>query len=68
MAHTFNRSYSGGINQEDCSLKLAWANNHETLSQKTFHKNRTGGVAQGVGPELKPQNLKKINKLTSMER
>jgi hypothetical protein len=28
---------------------------HETLSQKTFYKNRTGGVAQGEGPEFKPQ-------------
>jgi hypothetical protein len=27
----------------------------ETLSQKTLHKSRTGGVAQGVGPEFKPQ-------------
>jgi hypothetical protein len=27
----------------------------ETLSRKTFHKNRTGEVAQGEGPEFKPQ-------------
>jgi hypothetical protein len=27
----------------------------ETLSLKTLHKNRTGGVAQGEGPEFKPQ-------------
>jgi hypothetical protein len=26
----------------------------ETLSQKTFHKNRTGGKAQGEGLEFKP--------------
>jgi hypothetical protein len=26
---------------------------HVTLSQKTLHKNRAGGVAQGVGPEFK---------------
>jgi hypothetical protein len=26
---------------------------HETLSQKPFHKNRAGGVAQGEGPEFK---------------
>jgi hypothetical protein len=30
----------------------------ETLSQKTLHKNRTGGVAQDEGPEFKPQYLK----------
>jgi hypothetical protein len=28
---------------------------HVTLSQKTLHKNRAGGVAQGEGPEFKPQ-------------
>jgi hypothetical protein len=33
----------------------------ETLSQKTLHKNRAGGVAQGEGPEFpkfKPQYYK----------
>jgi hypothetical protein len=28
---------------------------HETLSQKTCHKNRAGRVAQGEGLEFKPQ-------------
>jgi hypothetical protein len=28
-------------------------------SQKNFHKNRAGGVAQGEGPEFKPQYWKK---------
>jgi IS30 family transposase len=28
---------------------------HEILSQKTLHKNRAGGVAQGEGPAFKPQ-------------
>jgi hypothetical protein len=27
----------------------------ETLSRKTLHKNRAGEVAQGEGPEFKPQ-------------
>jgi hypothetical protein len=31
----------------------------ETLSRKTHHKIRTGGVAQGVGPEFKPQYARK---------
>jgi hypothetical protein len=31
----------------------------QTLSRKTLHKNRAGGVAQGEGPEFKPQYLKK---------
>jgi hypothetical protein len=36
---------------------------HETLSRKTLHKNRAGRVAQGEGPEFKPQyHKKKINK------
>jgi hypothetical protein len=26
----------------------------ETLSQKTLHKNKAGGVAQGDGPKFKP--------------
>jgi hypothetical protein len=35
---------------------------HETLSRKTLHKNRAGGVAQGEGPEFKPQYHKKKKK------
>jgi hypothetical protein len=36
---------------------------HETLSQKPFHKNRAGGVAQGEGPEFKSyyRKKKKVN-------
>jgi hypothetical protein len=35
---------------------------YETLSQKTLHKNRAGGVAQSEGPELKSQyHIKKKN-------
>jgi hypothetical protein len=29
---------------------------------KTLHKNRAGGVAQGEGPEFKPQYCKKKKK------
>jgi hypothetical protein len=35
---------------------------HETLSQKTLHKNRAGGVAQDESPEFKPQYCKKKKK------
>jgi hypothetical protein len=28
--------------------------------EKTLHKNRAGGVAQGEGPEFKPQYHKKV--------
>jgi hypothetical protein len=38
----------------------------QTLSQKTFHKNRTGGVAQGEGPEFKPQYCKKKKKKSNI--
>jgi hypothetical protein len=34
----------------------------EILSQKILHKNRAGGVAQGVSPEFKPQYHKKKTK------
>jgi hypothetical protein len=33
---------------------------HQTLSQKISHK-KASGVAQGVGPEFKPQYWKKKN-------
>jgi predicted P-loop ATPase len=32
---------------------------HKTLSRKNSSQKRTGGVAQGVGPEFKPQYHKK---------
>jgi hypothetical protein len=32
---------------------------HETLSPKNPSQKRAGGVAQGVGPEFKPQYHKK---------
>jgi hypothetical protein len=33
----------------------------ETLSQKKLTQKRAGGMAQGVGPEFKPQYCKKKN-------
>jgi hypothetical protein len=36
----------------------------ETLSQKQPSQKRAGGVAQGVGPEFKPQYHKKKTKTT----
>jgi hypothetical protein len=32
---------------------------HETLSQENPSQTRAGGVAQGIGPEFKPQYHKK---------
>jgi hypothetical protein len=34
----------------------------ETLSKKNSSQKRTGGVAQGVGPEFKPKYLNKKRK------
>jgi hypothetical protein len=62
VAHAFNPSYSGGRDQEDHGSKPAWANSSpDPILKKPFTKNkkRAGGVAQGVGPEFKPQYQKK---------
>jgi hypothetical protein len=39
---------------------------HETLSRKTLHKNKAGGVAQGIEPEFKPQYRQ--NKQTNQQQ
>jgi hypothetical protein len=63
VAHAYNPSYSGGRDQEDHGSKPAWANSsHDPISKKTLHKNRAGRVAQGEGPEFKPQYHKKKKK------
>jgi hypothetical protein len=54
MAHVYNPSYSRSRYQEDCGSKPAQA-----PYLKTQHKNRADGMAQGVGPEFKPQYLNK---------
>jgi hypothetical protein len=59
MAHTCSPTYSGGRDQEDGSWKPPKQIVHETLSLKTLHKNRIGGVAQGVSPQYKPSTAKK---------
>jgi hypothetical protein len=61
VAHACNPGYSEGRDQEDHSLKPAQGNNSwdPILKWKTLQKNRAGGVAQGEGPEFKPQYCKK---------
>jgi hypothetical protein len=54
-----NPSYSGGRDQEDCSSKPARGNSSPDLISKNPSQKRTGGVAQGLGPEFKPQYHKK---------
>jgi hypothetical protein len=61
VAHACNPRHSGGRNQENHSLKTAWANTLQDPISKIpiTHKKRADGVAQGVGPEFNPQYHKK---------
>jgi hypothetical protein len=55
VAHTYNPSYSGGNHQEDWCLKPAQANSSRDPILKIPNTKRAGRVAQGEGPEFKPQ-------------
>jgi hypothetical protein len=56
MAHAHNPGYSRVRDQEDHSSKPAQANSSSRpYLEKPFTKNRVGGVAQGKGPEFKPE-------------
>jgi hypothetical protein len=56
VAHTYNPSYSGGRDQEAHSSKTARENSSQyPISKNPITKNWAGKVAQGVGPEFKPQ-------------
>jgi hypothetical protein len=59
MAHVCNPGYSGGRDQEDCGSKPAQANSLRDPISKNPLRKRAGGVAQGEGPEFKPQCHKK---------
>jgi hypothetical protein len=53
VAYACNPSYSGGRDQENCSLKPAQANKcRDRISKMPFTK-RAGRVAQSIGPEFK---------------
>jgi acyl-CoA synthetase (AMP-forming)/AMP-acid ligase II len=62
VAHTCNPSYS------EAEIRRIEVGSQprqivcETLSRKNLSQNRAGGVAQGVGPEFKPQYYKKKKK------
>jgi hypothetical protein len=63
VVHVCNTSYSGGRDQEDQGLRPAQNKQFvKPYFENTCHKNRAGGVAQGVGPEFKPQNSQKKKK------
>jgi hypothetical protein len=53
VTHAYNPTYSGGRDQEDWGLWPAWANSSVRLYLKKPLQKRTGGVADGVGPEFK---------------
>jgi hypothetical protein len=60
VAHACNPFYSGGRDQEDRSSKPPQTNNSwDPILKNLVTKNWAGGVAQGKGPEFKPQNQKK---------
>jgi hypothetical protein len=59
VAHACKPSYSGGRDQEDHNLKPAPTNSsQDPISKEKSSCKRTGGVTQGIGPELKSQNHK----------
>jgi hypothetical protein len=63
VVHACNPSYSGGRDQEDHNSKPVRANSLRDSSSKTpITKKRAGGMAQGEGPEFKPQNHEKKKK------
>jgi hypothetical protein len=55
VAHSWNPSYSGGRDQEDCDLKPAQANTFHDPITKNPSQKRAGEIAQGVDLEFKPQ-------------
>jgi hypothetical protein len=62
VSHTCTPSYSGDREQEDHGSKPARANSlRDPISKKPITK-RVDGVAQGEGPEFKPQCRKRKKK------
>jgi hypothetical protein len=59
VAHTYKPSYSGGRDQEDMVQSQPQQIVLWNLSQKTLHKKRAGGVAEGADPEFNPRYHKK---------
>jgi hypothetical protein len=54
VAQACNSSYSGARDQEDHGSKPAQANSSPDPISKIPNTKKTGGVAQGVGPEFNP--------------
>jgi hypothetical protein len=67
VAHACNPSYSGGGDQEDRGLKPVPANTlQDPISNIPNTPKRAGRVAQGIGPEFKPQGHIYIKKKSNM--
>jgi hypothetical protein len=69
VAHTYNPSYSGGRDQEDCSLIPAHANSSQEPSSKKIpsQKKGDGRVVQGVGLSSSPGTKKKTKESENWE-
>jgi hypothetical protein len=60
VAHACNPSYSRGNRLEGSRFKASRGKQFtRPYLEKNHHKKGAGGVAQGVGPEFKPQYHKK---------
>jgi hypothetical protein len=61
VTHACNPSHSRGRELEDRGSKPSqcWAKSSRDPISKNPSQKRAGRVAQGVGPEFKPQHLKK---------
>jgi hypothetical protein len=67
VIHAHNPSYSEGRDQ-NFSLKPAQPNSsRDPISKHPSQKKRAGGLAQGTGPEFKPQYHKKKKKRSVWE-
>jgi hypothetical protein len=55
VTHACNPTYSGGRDHEDHGSKPARTNSSWDVILKMLKTERASGVAQGVGPEFKPQ-------------
>jgi hypothetical protein len=61
VAHAYNPSYSGSIDQKSPGWKPSWTNSSMIpYIKKKKSQKRAGGMAQGIDPEFKPQHYKKI--------
>jgi hypothetical protein len=68
VTHAYNPSNPGGRDQEDHDSKSAQANSPQDPILKNPSQERAGRVAQGVGPEFKPQFHKKKKKKEEEKR